>query len=65
MFRFFSTIKYLGGGGGGVGRCDGGARTTAALSSLSRTASSTRAAKTEDVISPPSNLKNGFARHLA
>ena len=61
---FFHNTYYLGGVGGGVGRCDGGAR-TAALSSLSRTASSTRAAKTDDVISPPSNLKKGFARHLA
>ena len=59
-------MNYLGGVGGGVGRCEeGGARTTAALSNLNRTASSTRVAKTEDVISPPSNLKNGFARHLA
>jgi hypothetical protein len=62
---FFHNTYYLGGVGGGVGRCEEGGARTAALSSLSRTASSTRAAKTEDVISPPSNLKNGFARHLA
>ena len=57
--------SHLWGVGGGVGRCEGGAR-TAALSNLSDTASSTRVAKTEDADLAPVQFKErGRARHLA